>query len=185
MESNADAEILGLWQTQASEEQMVPLDEIRTKAERLDTKARRWRVVSAVLFILVVIWEAWQVWVQEELLERAGDALTIAALVYVVYRFRKHRLTAPPVARGRTNCLDFYRAELVRQRDLSKDSWGYLVPFVPGVALALFGGGLEDRPASQMIALVVFGVLLFLGAAWWNEHTARRLQNEINALDAS
>jgi hypothetical protein len=36
-----------------------------------------------------------------------------------------------------------------------------------------------------MIALVVFGVALFLAVAWWNAHTARRLQNEIDALDAS
>ena len=88
-------------------------------------------------------------WIQPETLERAGDLLTIAALVYIAYRFRKQRLSAPPVALGRTNCVDFYRAELVRQRDLSKDSWGYLLPFVPGVALALFGGGFEDRPTSQ------------------------------------
>ena len=163
----------------------MPLDDIRTKAERLDTKTRRWRGATTMLVILLVIIEAWQVWRGEEMLERAGDLLTIAAFVYIAYRFRKQRLAAPPVALGRTNCVDFYRAELVRQRDLSKDSWGYLLPFVPGVALALFGGGLEDRPTSQNIALVAFGVALFLGVAWWNAHTARKFQNEIGALDAS
>lgn len=185
MESSADTEILRLWQKQARDEQMMPLDEIRTKAERLDTKTRRWRVATAVLFILLLIWEAGQVFLQEEMLERAGDLLTIAAIVYVAYRFRKHRLAAPPVALGRTNCVDFYRAELVRQRDLSKDNWGYLLPFVPGVALALFGGGLGDRPTSHMIALVAFGVVLFLGVAWWNAHAARKLQHEIDAVDVS
>ena len=55
MESKADTEILRLWQQQAREEQMMPLDEIRTQAERLDTKTRRWRVVTAVLFILLLI----------------------------------------------------------------------------------------------------------------------------------
>ena len=119
------------------------------------------------------------------MLERAGDLLTIAAFVYIAYRFRKYRLAAPPVALGRTNSVDFYRAELVRERDLSKDSWGYLLPFVPGVALALLGRGLEDRPTSHMIALVAFGVVLFVGVAWWNAHTARKLQNQIDALDAS
>ena len=33
----------------------MPLDDIRTKAERLDTKTRRWRQVTAVLFILLLI----------------------------------------------------------------------------------------------------------------------------------
>jgi hypothetical protein len=64
------------------------------------------------------------------------------------------------------------------QRDLSKDSWGYLLPFVPGVALALFGRGrgLKDRPTSHVITLVAFAVALFLGVAWLNAHTARRHQ---------
>ncbi len=185
MEGNVDTEVLGLWQQQAREDQLMPLDDIRTKAERLDAKTRRWRVVTPVLFILLLLWEAWQIWTQQETLERAGDLLTIVALLYVIYRFRKYHLAAPPVELGRTNCLDFYRAELVRQRDLSKDGWGYLLPFVPGVALALFGGGFEDRPRSQLVAIAMFGVVLFLGIAWWNAHTARRLQNDIDALDAS
>ena len=185
MDSRSDAEVLTVWQAQAREEQSLPIDDIRAKAERLDSKTRRWRTASALIFGLLVIVEAWQVWRGEETLERAGDFLTIAALVYVAYRFWKWRAAAPPVALGRTNCVEFYRAELVRQRDLSKDSWGYLLPFVPGVALALFGGGVEDRPTSQMIALVVFGIALFLGVAWWNAHAARKLQKEIDALDWS
>jgi hypothetical protein len=59
------------------------------------------------------------------------------------------------------------------------------LPFVPGVFLALFGGGFSDRPAGQLIALAAFGVALFIGIAWWNAHTARTIQDEIDALDAS
>jgi hypothetical protein len=185
MDSNADSEVWRLWQQQAREEEIMPLDGIRTKAERLEAKTRRWRIVTAVLFILLLIKGALEVWIQTETLERAGDLLIMAALVYIAYRYRKWRLAAPPVALGRTNCLEFYRAELVRQRDLSKDSWGFLLPFVPGVALALLGGGFADRTTSQTVLLVAFGVALFLGVAWWNEHTARKLQNEIDTLDRS
>jgi hypothetical protein len=67
----------------------------------------------------------------------------------------------------------------------ANDSWGYLLPFVPGMALALLDGGLEARSTSQLIALVAFGIALFLGIAWWNAHMARKLQNEIVGLDAS
>jgi hypothetical protein len=184
MDNNSDVDVWRLWQEQAREEQVMPLDDIRSKAERLDTRTRRSRVATAVVVILLVMWEAWQVWIQEETLERAGDLLTIAAFVYVAYRFRTHRLAAPPVALGRTNTVEFCRAELIRQRDLSKDSWGYLLPFVPGVTLSLFGGGFENRPASHVIALVGFGVALFVGIAWWNVHTVRKLHREIEALDA-
>ena len=182
MDSRSDAEVWTLWQEQAAEDP-VPRDEIRTKAERLDAKMRRRRVVTAVLFILLLIKGALEVWTQTETLERAGDLLLMAALVYIAYRYRKLRVAAAPVALGSTNCHEFYRAELVRQRDLSKDSWGYLLPFVPGVALALFGSAFENQPVSQRVALVASGVALFLGTAWWNARSARKLQHEIDALD--
>ena len=185
MDSNAETAILNLWQQQAREESPMPRDDIRIRAERLDAKTRRSRLVTPALVTPLVIWEAWQVWTTEEILERAGDLLTIAAFVYIAYRFLKHRQAAPPVALGRTNCVAFYRAELVRQRDLSKDSWGYLLPFVPGVTLSLLGGSLGNRPASQLIALITFGVGLFLGVAWWNAHATRKLQDEIARLDAA
>jgi hypothetical protein len=126
-----------------------------------------------------------EVWFQDAILERAGDLLNMAALVYVAYRYRQQRLAAPPVALGRTNCVAFYRAELVRQRDLSKDSWGYLLPFVPGTTLAVFGRGFEHRPFGQIIAIIVLGVAVFLGVHGWNMYTARKFQREIDALDAS
>ena len=182
MDTQFDSEVLTLWQHQAREERIIPLDDVRAKADRLDAGTRRWRVVSTVLLILLLIKGAFEVWIQTETLERAGDLLIMAALVYVAYRYRQWRQAAPPVALGRANCVEFYRAELVRQRALSKDSWGYVLPFVPGMALSVFGGGLEDRPTSQLIAMIVLGVVLFLGVAWWNAHTARKLHNEIDAL---
>jgi hypothetical protein len=184
MDLNSDIAVCRLWQQQQREERMMPLGEIRAKAERLNAKTRRWRSVSALLFIVLAISEALQVWMEEALLERAGDSLTIAALVYVAYRFRRRRMAAPPVALGTTNSVEFYRAELARQRDLSKDSWGYLLPFAPGVALALFGRGMGESTLNQTIAVIVVGVALFLGVAWWNAYTARKLQKEIDALDA-
>ena len=185
MASNSDTSIHRLWQEQAREEQTMSLSEIRTKAERLDTRTRRWNAIGAVSIVLLLILETWQVWINEELLERVGDALTIAALLYIAYRYHRHHRAAPPAALGSTNGVEFYRAELVRQRDLADDSWGYLLPFVPGVTLSLLGGALQERPASQVIALAVFGVALFLGTAWLNAFTARKRQIEIAALDAS
>ena len=184
MDSNADAEVLRLWQQQTREDPTMPLEDIRTKAERLDAKTRRWRVITVGLFILLLIKVALEVWMQTEMLERAGDLLLIAALVYAAYRYRTWRRAPPPVALGTTNCLDFYRSELVRQRDLSQDSRGYLLPFVPGMALAMLDGILEARPTSQKIVLVLLGIALFLGIAWWNAHTARTLQDDVDALDA-
>ena len=184
MAGNSGVDVLRLWHEQAVEEHAMPFDEIRTKAEHLDRKTRRWRLLAVPLFLVILIAEAFKAWVQEAMLERAGALLTIAALVYVAYRFRKYQQAAPPVALGRTNCVEFYRGELVRQRDLSKDSWGYLLPFVPGVALGLFGDGFEHLPTGQVVALIACGVSLFVVIAWWNARAAQKLQKEIDALDA-
>jgi hypothetical protein len=182
MANNADTDIHRLWHEQPRGEQTMPLSEIRTKAERLDAKTRRWNAVSAMSIVLLLIAESWQVWINEELLERVGDALTMAALLYIAYRYHSQHRAAPPPTLGSTNCVEFYRAELVRQRDLAGDSWAYLLPFVPGVTLSLLGGPLQDRPTSQVMALAAFGVALFLGIAWLNAHTARKLQRDIDAL---
>ena len=71
----------------------------------------------------------------------------------------------------------------MRQRDLASDSKGYLLPFVPGVTLSLLSGNLQGLPAFRMMGVVAFGVALFLGIAWWNAYTARKLQREIDAID--
>lgn len=183
MASNSDIHLL--WQEQAREEQPMPISDIRAKALHLDSTTRRWNAVGAAAIVLLLIVETWQVWINEELLERVGDALTMAALLYTAYRYRRHHQAAPPAVLGNTHSIDFYRAELVRQRDLAGDSRGYLLPFVPGVTLSLLGGAVQERPASQVIAIAVFGVALFLGVAWLNAYTARKLQKEINALHAS
>jgi hypothetical protein len=45
--------------------------------------------------------------------------------------------------------------------------------------------GLGERSLSQTVAVISFGVALFLGVAWWNAYSARKLQKQIDALDAS
>src|SRR5262245_24709789 len=108
MDFNADIAIRSLWQQQEHEQRIIPLDDIRAKAERLDAKARRWRSGTVLLFVLVMMIEGVQVWMETAPLERAGDALTIAALLYIAYRYRRQRMAAPPVALGSTNSLEFY-----------------------------------------------------------------------------
>ena len=183
MDSVPDAEIRGLWMDQPRPAQAVSLGDIRLRAERLDRKARRWRVATGALFLLLLIKGGLEVWTQTGTLERAGDLLLMAALVYVAHRYRTWRRLPQPVALGRSNCAEFYRAELVRQSDLLQDSWGFLLPFVPGITLAALDGVLEARSPGQTIVLILLGVGLFLGIAWWNAHTARSLQTEIDSLD--
>ena len=160
----------------------MSIDEIRASADRFTRKVQRWNIVTAVIFVLAIVLEGWQMWREPTLLERVGDLLTTAALLYVVYRYREYSIVQPmPAGLGLTTSVDFYRQQLARQRDLADNPWRFLALFIPGVALSLFGDALE-RPAAQTAVIAVLGVALFLGVAWLNQRTARKLQREIDDL---
>ena len=175
-------DIQRMWNEQPREEQAMTLNNIRERARRFEQRTRRWNVFTALLIVGVVGIELRQISVERELLERVGDSLTIAAFVYLAYWYRRHALgQTAPAGPATTRSVDYYRDQLVRQRELSSHPWGYLLPFVPGVGLSLFGRALDRSPA-QNAAIAVFAVVLFIGTAWWHKRSARRLQREIDEL---
>jgi hypothetical protein len=184
MESNPETVIENIWQQQARETPRPSLDVIRAKAQRFDTQVRLWRNVGAAAVLVVVIVEVVQVWLGRDVIERTGDLLTIAALLYIAYEYRKYSQSAPDRL-GRTSCVDFYRAQLVYEQNLAGQGSRYLLPFVPGVTLSLLHGVIGDGLTTvHRIGVVVAGVALFVGAAWVNARTTQKLQRQIDAIDA-
>ena len=171
-----------MWHEQPREERAMPVHEIRERARRFEQRVRRWNVITALLIVAVVGFELRQISIERELLERAGDALTIAAFVYLAYWYRRHTLgQTTPAGPATTRSVDYYRDQLARQRNLASHPWGYLLAFVPGVGLSLFGRALDRSPA-QNVGIAVFAVALFLAVAWWHRRSARQLQKEIEEL---
>ena len=180
--SESERDIHQLWNGQPREEHVMSIDDIRSKAERFERTLRRRSIATAVLVALIILVEAWQVWRTPELLERVGDLLTIAAFVYVGYRFRGYATAQMmPAGLGLTSSIDFYRTQLARQRDLANRPWRYFAVFIPGVGLSLLGGAL-DQSAARTAAYAAAGVVLFVTTAWWTRRGARRLQDEIGEL---
>jgi hypothetical protein len=171
-----------MWHEQPREDHAMSVNEIRERAQRFERRVRRNNVLTALLVVVIVAVELRQISIEPELLERVGDSLTIAAFVYLAYWYRRHGLgRTAPAGPAMTQSVDFYREQLTRQRDLSDRPWGYLLPFVPGVGLSLFGRALDRSPA-QNAAIAVFAVVLFIGTAWWHKRSARRLQREVDEL---
>jgi hypothetical protein len=184
MTSNHEPPAEQAWRNQPQEGTSVRLEEIRERAQRLEKKIRRGNIVAGVLIALALIDNARDVWVHPELLVRTGHFLIVAALIYAVYRFRGHaRPLVAPNTLGLTNCVEFYRAQLVRQRDMSVDGWKYVLSFVPGFGLIIVGRALENRPPSQIMTLVALAIVLFVGIILVHLRSARRLDREIDALD--
>jgi hypothetical protein len=173
-----------VWRQQPQGRRTMSVEEIRTKAKEFEMKVQRWRMVGTLTFALLLVKNAWEVWVDTDVVERAGDLLMFLALLYVVYRgFRYARAQVAPSTLGLTNCVEHYRSQLMRQHELSRDGWKYVLPFAPGFVLIIFGRALEGRPASQVVALIVVALVTFIGVLWVIARSARTLEREIAALE--
>jgi hypothetical protein len=119
----------------------------------------------------------------DDLLIRIGDVLAAAGIAFVVYYL--HTRSWIPAAAGDQACLEFYRSELVRQRDLLRGVWWwYLLPFVPGM-LVITIGRVAAEPALAPGAAIgtLIALLLFLGIGKLNDLAAKKIQQDIDALD--
>jgi hypothetical protein len=184
MSNDDERDIKQMWQQQPRERQMMTIEEVRRRATDFDKKVEQWKLVGGVTFALLLVKNAWEVWVDTDVVERAGDSLMLLALLFVVYRFWRHvRAEIAPSTLGVANCVEHYRSRLRRQRDLSRDGWKFILPFAPGVGLILFGRALEGRPPLQVMSLIVLALAMFVGTLWVIARGARKLEREIAALD--
>lgn len=183
MDRKPETGIEKAWQQQPRDATPISVEEIRTRAQRFDAKMRRGRYLGPAVVISIVIAEVLQVWYGHDTVERTGDLLTIAAFFYIAYEYRKHSLSMPE--RLGLSCVEFYRARLVHEENLAGQSMRYLLPFVPGVTLSLLHGVIgEGLTTGHRIGVVLAGVALFVGVAWVNARSQRKLHREIEALEA-
>jgi hypothetical protein len=90
-----------------------------------------------------------------------------------------------PADMGLTNCLQFHRGELERQRDLLQGVWKwYLGPMIPGVILFYLGPVLaQPERASRALWPFAATVVFFVLIGELNRHVARKFQARIDALE--
>ena len=173
-----------MWREQPHGRQAMSIDEIRTKAREFERKVQQWRRVGGLTVALLLAKNVWEVWRDTDVIERAGDLMMLAALLFVVFRFvRDARAHSMPATLGQLSCLEHYRRQLVRQRELSRDGWKFVLPFVPGLGLIVVGRALEGRPPTQVALMIAIAVSMLAGVVWVIARGERRLEREIAALD--
>jgi TRAP-type uncharacterized transport system fused permease subunit len=177
-----DDDFIRLWQEQT--DGGTKMAEIRLKAARLESVVRRRNLLEFAAAAVVVVAFTRIIWNSPSVLARVGAALILLATAYVVYRLHRHGSTlVMPEELALTSCVDFHRAQLLRQRDLLRSVWRwYLLPFVPGLFLLLLSQAAAD-PGRAARAAIISG-LVFLGIGWLNERAARRIDGDIESLDA-
>jgi hypothetical protein len=194
---NSSRDVRNLWQGQGSESFSMTVEELRKTSAKFTRKIRFRNIREYLAAVIVVSAYGYYIYRFHNLTVRIGSAMVIAAALWVSYRIYKK---ASPAAMGSSkdgqSCVDFHRSELMRQRDLLATVWTwYLLPFTPGLVVFLVGlieialakPGARQHPGGMIIGYgVVFAVcaatFIFLG--WLNGWAARKLQKQIDALDA-
>ena len=179
-----------VWRRQKVEHTQMTIDELRGKASKFRRRIlfRNLREYAAVA--VVVAFFAFSMGKYTPLM-RVGAGLSIAGMLYVAYQIHRRGSTKAVAADlAPESCLDFHRQELERQRDLLMGIWSwYLGPMIPGLVFLMVAVGMAN-PGHLKHALVFEAeysavvALAFYFVAKLNQRAARRLQRQIDELDA-
>ena len=186
--NNPNKSIEQIWQSQPVEGMKMSAEAIRLRATKFERRISRRNLRETIASLFVIVFFAYFFATSPSILLRLTWGLFIAGMVWIVIALRvKGSPNSLPAAMGNSTCLEFFRSELGRQRDLLKNvfPW-YLAPLIPGY-LALNVAYVYSFHRLNLWAglalLDVIFVAIFVGVWWMNQKAARCLQRSINDLD--
>ncbi|APE28394.1 hypothetical protein [Aurantiacibacter gangjinensis] len=180
------------WQANAPESALPPIAELRRRADEFRRQIK-WRnaieyaagalVAAGCIAIIALIPLA---------VMKAAAALLLAGIATVLWQLHRRGAPLTPASDGgAVSVLEYQRRELVRQRDaIDNVLWWYLLPLVPGMlaflAVPWLATPMADWQAPPLAdwPAFAFPIVVFVGVYALNKWGARRLQREIDAIDA-
>jgi hypothetical protein len=179
-----------LWQCQNVENTPMSLEQVREKARNYQRGIRLRNGVEYAAIAATSLFFAWTVFRIPLAGMRVGAALCILGGCYVAWQIhRRARSRVAPADLALTNCVEFHRGELVRQRDYLRGIWRwYLGPFVPGLAWLIAAAGAANPGRLPQVWPFLAGYALAIALAFFliarlNLNAAGRLQKRIEELD--
>ena len=188
--------VRGLWQSQPTEPAKITPPELRQKMQKFERRISRRNLREYAASAFVVLIFGYYEWKFPSPLMRIGSGLIILAALYVARQLhRRGKAGSAQMDLALNPCLDFYRLELERQRDLLRSVWSwYLLPFVPGLAIFEFGiavaiSSSHQGPLAHLgPAVLTFSLSsAFIAAVFFftwkiNQAGAKKLQLQIDDL---
>ncbi len=172
-----------LWQSQPVENAKMSVDAIRRRAGRFERRIRNRNLREYVSSLVAVAMFGYFFAKDDAVLARIAYVLFIGGLVWVVVQLhRKGSVRSMPAASEASASLQFFRAELERQRDAVRNVWSwYLAPLVPGFLVLTIAAIAAGR--MLRITLTDAGVAALFFFVWkLNQRAARCLQRTIDEL---
>lgn len=189
MSADPNIQAQQIWQSQPVEGTKMSADVIRQRAVRFERKISNRNLRESIIALLVIAFFSYSFVTTPGTLLRITWLLFIAGMIWIIIQLRrKGTPKTMPGAMGNFSSIEFFRAELERQRDLVKSVWRwYLAPLVPGYfALNLACIFVSPRPPRWGALALIDVIFVVAFAAVWkmNQRAARCLQRTIDELNA-
>ncbi len=186
-------DVRNVWQNQNVGSFRMTPDEIRRKIEQFDRKIRKRNFIAyAACFIVIAYFGCFFFFFFPNLIQRIGSILTVLGTGYLVYQVRLNQLQKRAAVitgakMGNAVSVEFYRAELQRQRDFHCGIWLWsrLLIFAPGPLVFILGFEIA-HPELATIIRAEGAAILFLAALAvpLNLRLARKYQKQIDELES-
>lgn len=180
-------DLKALWKEMEMNPPVFSPDKLRKEADKLRMGLRRRSIIGGGAAWFVIAGFVAFLFFFPNALQRVGSALTVLAAAYMLVQLRmRPPRDLPDVCE--IAGIQFYRAELERQRDFHRGSWLWsrLLIFLPGPIVFMVGFA-QAYPETVPILWLDFATLLVLAvlAVPLNLRLARKYQRRIDTLDAS
>lgn len=181
-----------LWVNQQNEGFTMSTEEIRTRAGNMQSLVSRRNFLEYLVGGVLIVFFAAMTFIVPYPLSKLGCALIAIGTAFVMWRlFAVARAGTVSEAAAANDWSQFYRSELVRQRDALQGVWRwYLSPLIPGMVVYWLAIGIRSIGTSAAVwewAIAVGGLALtafvFVAVAAANQKAAAALQAEIETLD--
>jgi hypothetical protein len=179
-------DIRNVWQKQPSEGAEMLLEEVRKRITKFEREQWRIKIVGRISAIVVLaVLGSWFYFGNES--TSIGTALVLAGFVYAwrwVDRGRSPKVLPPDC--GLESSVDFYRAELERERNVQRGMWRAYLAVLPGmvVAIGALQYGRTPRFAQHFFPTAASVVAVCFLCWLFNLQQARLLQRRIDDLEA-
>jgi hypothetical protein len=184
-------DLRSVWQCQTVEHTVMSLDKIRERARKYQGKIRFRNSLEYAAVVFITLFFGRTIRTVHHLVMQVGAGLCIAGGWYMAWQlYKRGAARAVPADLAAATCLGFHRGELVRQRDLLRDSWSwYLGPLIPGLVVLTLGAGLANPGHLQRAWTFVGGYSVLAAGAFlivrrYHLRGVRRLQTQIDELDS-
>lgn len=181
-----EQELKSLWKSQPLDAETVSIDTIRGVAKGFHaTISRRNRLEKFAAYLVMLVFGVFARTLETTTM-RVGCVLIILGTLVILYQLRKRTgIGALPLQGVACTYVDYFRAELVHQREALRTVWlWYIAPTVPGVAVLVWGMAENDPSGFPWLPMVAMFVVPFGVVVWMNLRAAGEIQQKIDELDA-